>query len=430
MLLVFMSIAEAIFNVFFFCTVLVPRRSKFLSITIGLSLYLFLSLFRFAGNELFYVLRPLMNLVFAWMYLVFCFRDRISKKLLVFICFYLGIMCLDILYCSLEMIIFDYTMAQVKEYQTIVQAPLRFFVYYSIYYIYALSLVWLLQNKFQKLKKCQFYFLAVPLAEIVMLVSLCCCALLLQIKTLYFTVVFCCLLCAISIGLLFYVMNEVVSGITAQERNLYLEKQTRLQTEHYQALQEQITATRKMRHDIANHLQTISSLIHQGELAQAENCFQEIDQAFEENKLPVYCEHIVINALLHNKLTQAAAHTIEMKIQITLPQKVAIAEADLICLFSNLLDNAIESCERVPPEQRKITIHDALKPGHYILTIVNSKPPELIISDKKRLQTSKGSKDLHGFGLSIIHDITQKYQGTVRMHDQRNFLETIILLML
>ena len=81
--------------------------------------------------------------------------------------------------------------------------------------------------------------------------------------------------------------------------------------------------------------------------------------------------------------------------------------SDMVVLFSNLLDNAIEACEKVDGN-RVIRVSVVLKRS-LLFSIRNTTLPVKIKNDT--IQTTKPNASLHGFGLSNIKLILNKYHA-------------------
>ena len=109
-----------------------------------------------------------------------------------------------------------------------------------------------------------------------------------------------------------------------------------------------------------------------------------------------------------------------------IPKSCSIDEMDLCVLFGNLLDNALEACERLPEnEKRFINIQAQLVKRCFLLEVKNSCGlPEAV----KMGTTRKANPDEHGIGLGNIKDVVQKYGGVMDMEVKKNvFLISILL---
>ena len=99
----------------------------------------------------------------------------------------------------------------------------------------------------------------------------------------------------------------------------------------------------------------------------------------------------------------------------------------LISLFSNLLDNAIESCQMASSLNPKIELSIDYKGDFLIIFMQNTKETALIFNSLAR-KTTKSDSLSHGFGLSIIEEIVKSYDGFCEWEDRGNIFESRIML--
>lgn len=201
--------------------------------------------------------------------------------------------------------------------------------------------------------------------------------------------------------------------VTVLARQQKLEQQEQLyevNRAYYQALEQQQIEVRRMRHDMANHLQILVSL-PEGE----KNAYIE-----ELIRLPVmqnsihYCENQVINAVMNAKATLIEQANIKLSHSLSVPEGGNIEKADLCALFANGFDNAIEACRKLPQEQRVITLEARAEKGLLVCRISN--PWNGTIKLEQGIPvTSKRDTALHGYGLRSIQEIVERYQGQMEI---------------
>ena len=100
-----------------------------------------------------------------------------------------------------------------------------------------------------------------------------------------------------------------------------------------------------------------------------------------------------------------------------------IENSDLSSIFFNLMDNGIESCLKSGADKPFIQI--TAKPSANFLAIhmVNSKDP----SQKFNHKTNKTDSWSHGFGLAIIEDSADRYDGTCQWVDDGEMFESVVM---
>ena len=105
-----------------------------------------------------------------------------------------------------------------------------------------------------------------------------------------------------------------------------------------------------------------------------------------------------------------------------------ILDADLYCLFGNILDNAIEAVYKLKNnEKRQINI--VIKNVYSLISItVENYYEGDIVLDKNGLPiTTKDNKDFHGFGMKSIKMIVDKYHGDMNITKRNDIFSLNIL---
>ena len=92
--------------------------------------------------------------------------------------------------------------------------------------------------------------------------------------------------------------------------------------------------------------------------------------------------------------------------------EIRLNDIEICSLLGNLIDNAIEACEKHVDEHRFINIKIQDKKGFLFITLKNS------IHSKPKIEkgvfiTSKEDKITHGYGLKSVNRIVKKYEGDI-----------------
>ena len=146
---------------------------------------------------------------------------------------------------------------------------------------------------------------------------------------------------------------------------------------------------------------------------------EKIDEALEKYKWAYetkICENKVVDAILLNKLTLAKEKNIPMYIQAILPVELKMDDLDIVSLFSNLIDNAMEANESLPRESRFISVTSGVFANVLYVAVENQK------EKGKRIHfgsghTSKEDVLYHGYGTKIIRRIVERYEGHIQVVD-------------
>lgn len=104
-----------------------------------------------------------------------------------------------------------------------------------------------------------------------------------------------------------------------------------------------------------------------------------------------------------------------------------IEPIDISSLLSNLLDNAIEASEKTDNPIINLSIFK--QNAYYVINIENSICENNNLTDSDYIPIStKSNSALHGYGMQIIDDIAQKYDGNFswRVRNEK-FVATVLL---
>ena len=209
--------------------------------------------------------------------------------------------------------------------------------------------------------------------------------------------------------------------------NQYLLLQQDMILQYYESLKEQINLTKKMRHDINNHMQIIESIRKENSTEELEAYTRRLREQYEQLEPVYYCDNVVINALITNKAEKCRRENIRFEAQLEKMTLGEITEYDLASVLFNLLDNAIESCQKVDDEiKRFIRVSCYTESGQMLIHVVNG-CVEKESDEKKRLFTSKPDKKRHGLGMGIIRENIRKYPGAGMTINHRDYKFEIMI---
>jgi sensor histidine kinase regulating citrate/malate metabolism len=238
----------------------------------------------------------------------------------------------------------------------------------------------------------------------------------------------CTVLCGISLIFLFLGMRRLIETTKSETRYNWLKAHQKLQTEYSEVLETQLHEARKLRHDMLNYTQTLDLLLEEGHYQEVKNCTKGLQTDLLSAPRLVYCGNPVVNAILFHKLNQAREHRISVEVNLVIQLNCGIETADLIGIFSNLLDNALEACCKT--NQPWISLSDRHNGELYTVTMRNSKPNETLKYANGKLITQKADWENHGIGLEILEQIARRYGGSLIVHDEGESFTTHVLMQL
>ncbi len=193
--------------------------------------------------------------------------------------------------------------------------------------------------------------------------------------------------------------------------------------EYYDEINRRYNESRKIRHDINNHLLAVSALIERGSIEEAKRYISEVSEQSDLAAMPVKTGRNVLDALLFKKTEQAAEKGCKIAFEIDCPISGSASDYDLCTIFGNILDNAIEASN----SGDRISVKIGKQLDMLYISCKNSYSHELKRRGDKILTTKKDFAS-HGFGIMRVREIARRYGGDVNITAENDvFLMEILL---
>lgn len=203
-----------------------------------------------------------------------------------------------------------------------------------------------------------------------------------------------------------------------------LNQQQRLKAAHIQTINKKHADTVSFQKMERKNLQALYDYLEENKYPDAAKYFEQMSCDFQKMRLRPCCSDSLLNAILDSKRQNALEHGISVHYSILLPQNYELISSSISCIFFNLLDNGIESCIRADCPAPFLNISTKFRDEFLTIHMENSKSPSEIFSRT----TMKEDSINHGFGLSIIEETVESYDGSWEWIDHGDIFESIILL--
>ncbi|QHQ61520.1 GHKL domain-containing protein [Anaerocolumna sedimenticola] len=224
--------------------------------------------------------------------------------------------------------------------------------------------------------------------------------------------------CAITLALLAFIWNTIVqvTGLLEYELNTKrLQEQLECQISHYNSYKKFTESYRIFRHDYGNVMSAVKILIKNNENEKAIKLLDEIHDTMQKNVLmhKTYSNNVLLDAILQDSANTCEEHNIRFDATLHLFESLILSDLDIIRICTNILNNAIEACEKIPQtSDRFIKVTGSTNPDWSFIEIANSFNGQLEYQDGELVSTKK-EKDFHGYGLTIIRKTIEDTGGMV-----------------
>jgi sensor histidine kinase YesM len=207
------------------------------------------------------------------------------------------------------------------------------------------------------------------------------------------------------------------------ELELY-EQQAKLQYNYYTSLEDKYKNSRKIIHDMKNHLQTIENLYKLQENEKAMEYTADMYSMFDKFVHKYYTSNKVLNIIINDKIQNAESFNISFDCKIEDISFDFIRDIDQTTIFSNLLDNAVEAVKKLP-DGKNITLKINKFNDFIIINITNSIGS---LPTKNTAGFTSTKKNHEALGLQNVSRALEKYEGNMRVdYDEKNFRVNIVI---
>lgn len=209
-----------------------------------------------------------------------------------------------------------------------------------------------------------------------------------------------------------------------QIRLAALEKIIEKEEENYQRLAASYNEIRDIRHDLKDQLEVLNHLIENKNYEEAQNHMHRLYHTTENVVSVCYTGNLAVDSIINLKGAYARNHDIRFKTKIKVKQ-IDFDTIGLCRILGNILDNAVEACERIDEGEK------------YIFCMIYQIEKKLMIEvdntslkvDVNHLSTSKENKLIHGIGIRSIKQMAQNMNGHVSYHYEDGIFSIKVVLL-
>ena len=231
----------------------------------------------------------------------------------------------------------------------------------------------------------------------------------------------CCIIIFAANLTIIFLLQQIEQARQNSKQLLALDQQIQLQSKNMEATCNLYSTQRKQVHDFRAHINILNQLISSKEYNEAEKYLGSLLKAQSTRMFLVSCNHPVLDALFNTKASEALSKNIDIHFEVNDLSHLPFDSIDLTVLLSNLIDNAIEGCERTSRD--KVIQIQALKNNVFRFIIRNTSPSVNIVNNE--ISSTKPNPQSHGYGLPNIKTIITKYHGEYAMSYKDGYFQFI-----
>ncbi len=182
---------------------------------------------------------------------------------------------------------------------------------------------------------------------------------------------------------------------------------------------------RGWRHDYHNHMQSLKAYLAMDNIGDAREYLDKLETDLDDINLLFDTGNVGADAILNSKISLAINNGIPVDYKATVPKETMVSDIDLCVVLGNLIDNAVEACEKVPPEKKFIRLYIGRLKEQLYISVSNATNETVRKLDEAYISRKRGN---HGHGLKRINRVVEKYEGYINRKNEAGVFVTEIML--
>ena len=216
--------------------------------------------------------------------------------------------------------------------------------------------------------------------------------------------------------------DKLQAALSIQEKEYYFAQ--------CQLMQESVEQMKAFRHDVKSQLTTLKDYTIKGKVGDTTAYLDNLLKDVEKSETYCNTSNIAFDSIINYKLRNAKNDNIKPDLKISIPPNLNVEVVDIVAIFGNLLDNALEAVAKV--EEKIIKLDIAYDKGGLFAKVENSFNGEIKYSDgkgeeEKQIVSLKGNNE-HGYGLKNIKKSIEKYDGYMKITNTENIFSVGVFL--
>ncbi|MBC6005018.1 GHKL domain-containing protein [Paeniclostridium sp. NSJ-45] len=222
----------------------------------------------------------------------------------------------------------------------------------------------------------------------------------------------------------FHMMKKNIYSYKLDYENKIIKNNVLKEQNYYKKINKEKDKVRALYHDMKNHMICIRNLCEDKNI---DGLLQYIDSMevnivnYNKSNQDFNTGNMIVDSILRVKKSICIEKNIDFFEDMDFSKSDFIDMIDICTIFSNLIDNAIEACDKInnPNIPKKIILKSKYIDGFCVVLIENTKVNE-VKQRKTLLLTSKKTSYMHGIGLNNVKKTVKKYLGQINFSYSKN----------
>ena len=218
---------------------------------------------------------------------------------------------------------------------------------------------------------------------------------------------------------MYYLINDIIEREVGLKEKEAEYAQFKNQVDIYNTMRESLERQKERAHEFKNHILCVDSLAKEKKYQELEKYVSGINEALYTERNAIDTNNVIVNTILNEKYNEMMDKGIAFVFRINDLSSIRIEDEDLVVILSNLLDNAIEACQKCVGK-KTIKMKFMTENDIVILSVKNTSTGNYKIEKGQMVTTKHFRREEHGIGIRNIKNAIEKYGGTYSIKSGEN----------
>ena len=231
-----------------------------------------------------------------------------------------------------------------------------------------------------------------------------------------------------------YIYQQYVKLQKEQQRHFIEEQQMKAMQRRLEEAENFYGSVRKVRHDMRNHMSNIKGLAASGKYEMVEHYIEKLDETIQTLEYKFVTGNAVTDVVINDKYHKAVNAGILFQVRFYYKHTDTISVFDIGIILDNLLDNAIEACQRLEEKQKFINLTLKRNNNFLLIEVENNFDGILRLDESKEFLLTRKQSSLpnflleHGIGLKNVKEIAERYLGDLDIQINGKVFRVLVML--
>lgn len=148
----------------------------------------------------------------------------------------------------------------------------------------------------------------------------------------------------------FSILKIWLPGYMVREMEQY---QNKLLERQFEEIDNTYREMRGWRHDYKNHMQVLKIYVENRQWENARDYIVQMNEDLESIDHVIKTGNIMADAIVNSKVSLAKKKDIKLDVTAKIPKEIPMTDVEFCVVFGNIMDNAIEACEKLASKENK-----------------------------------------------------------------------------